>query len=203
MPLEERRERRPLSRLSLTKVVSHASHLVNLSFQFWNGNRDRRSFTLIRGEEVRMKRSVIHKRTETNYARTRKIAPEPHSHSGHFRLGKAPSLVTSPPSKPQIAITRLASRVPDHTASIPREKAFAISVHRTPACDQGCEIWMDGRYFRVTTWPAGGGGIYFLLLFEVVRRIVGQRSGRSHRRRRVLFKPQWLTAQTYNPGGVL
>ena len=44
----------------------------------------------------------------------------------YFRLGKAPSLVICPPSKPQIAITRLASQtgLPDQTASIPREKSI-------------------------------------------------------------------------------
>jgi hypothetical protein len=52
------------------------------------------------------------KRTETNNARTREVAPAPHSHLGHFRLGKAPDLVTSRPSRPQIANIRLASRLP-------------------------------------------------------------------------------------------
>jgi hypothetical protein len=82
----------------------------------------------------------------------------------YFGLGKAPSLVICPPSKPQIAITRLTSQngLPDQTASIPCEKAFVVSVHLTPACDQGCEIWVDGRYSRITAWPAGGVGIYDL-----------------------------------------
>jgi AraC family transcriptional regulator len=82
----------------------------------------------------------------------------------YFRLGKAPSLVICPPSKPQIAITRLASPngLPDQTVSIPREKAFVVSVHLTPACDRGCEIWVDDHYSRITTWPAGGVGIYDL-----------------------------------------
>src|SRR5271156_5441130 len=82
----------------------------------------------------------------------------------YFRLGKALSLVISPPSKPQIAITRLASQqgLPDQTSSIPREKAFVVSVHLTPACDQGCDIWVDDRHSRITTWPAGGVGIYDL-----------------------------------------
>jgi AraC family transcriptional regulator len=82
----------------------------------------------------------------------------------YFRLGKAPSLVISPASKPQIAITRLTSEngLPDQTASIPREKAFVASVHLTRASDQGCEIWVDDRYSRITTWPAGGVGIYDL-----------------------------------------
>lgn len=82
----------------------------------------------------------------------------------YFRLGKAPSLVICPPSKQQIAITRLASPkgLPDQSASIPREKAFVISVHLTAACDQGCEIWVDDRYSRIRTWPAGGVGIYDL-----------------------------------------
>ena len=82
----------------------------------------------------------------------------------YFRLGAAPSFVIRPPSKPQIAITRLASLdgLPEQTASIPRERAFVVSVHLTPACDQGCEIWVDDRYSRVSTWPAGGVGIYDL-----------------------------------------
>jgi AraC-like DNA-binding protein len=84
--------------------------------------------------------------------------------ANYFRLGKAPSLVISPPSKQQIAITRLASPngLPDQTASIPREKAFVVSVHLTPACEQGCEIWVDDRHSRIMTWPAGGVGIYDL-----------------------------------------
>jgi AraC family transcriptional regulator len=82
----------------------------------------------------------------------------------YFRLRKAPSLVICPPSKQQIAITRLASPngIPDQSASIPREKAFVISVHLTPACDRGCEIWVDDRYSRISAWPAGGVGIYDL-----------------------------------------
>src|SRR5271168_4520173 len=93
---------------------------------------------------------------------------EPAAYGGqmakYFRLGKAPSLVISPPSKPQIAITRLTSQngLPDQTGSIPDEKAFVVSVHLTPACVQGCEIWVDGRYSRIPTWPAGGVGIYDL-----------------------------------------
>jgi AraC-like DNA-binding protein len=93
---------------------------------------------------------------------------EPAAYGGqmaqYFRLGTAPSLVICPPSKRQIAITRLASPegIPDQSASIPREKAFVISVHLTPACDRGCEIWVDDRYSRITTWPAGGVGIYDL-----------------------------------------
>lgn len=82
----------------------------------------------------------------------------------YFRLAGAPSFVIRPPSKPQIAITRLASLegLPEQTASIPREKAFVVSVHLTPACDQGCEIWVDERYSRIATWPSGGVGIYDL-----------------------------------------
>jgi AraC family transcriptional regulator len=92
---------------------------------------------------------------------------EPAAYGGqmakYFRLGKAPSVVICPPSKQQIAITRLVSpNLTDQTASIPREKAFVVSVHLTPACDQGCEIWVDGRYSRILTWPVGGVGIYNL-----------------------------------------
>jgi AraC-like DNA-binding protein len=89
----------------------------------------------------------------------------------YFRLRGAPSLVIRPPSKPQIAITRLASQngLPDQTASIPREKAFVVSVHLTPAPDHGCEIWVDDRYSRISTWPAGGVGIYDLEANPLVR----------------------------------
>ena len=92
---------------------------------------------------------------------------EPAAYGGqmakYFRLGEAPSVVICPPSKQQIAITRLVSlNLPDQTASIPREKAFVVSVHLTPASDRGCEIWVDGRYSRITTWPVGGVGIYDL-----------------------------------------
>lgn len=82
----------------------------------------------------------------------------------YFRLGQAPSLLISPSSKPQIAITRLTSQggLPDQTASIPREKAFVVSLHLTPACGYGCEIWVDERYSLIKTWPAGGVGIYDL-----------------------------------------
>jgi AraC family transcriptional regulator len=82
----------------------------------------------------------------------------------YFRLGAAPSLVIRPPSKPQIAITRLASPkgLPEQTASIPSEKAFVVSVHLTPACERGCELWVDDRYSRIAEWPAGGVGIYDL-----------------------------------------
>jgi AraC family transcriptional regulator len=82
----------------------------------------------------------------------------------YFRLGKAQSLVISPPSKQQIAITRLTSAtgLPEQTASIPREKAFVVSVHLTPASEDGCEIWVDDRYSRISRWPDGGVGIYNL-----------------------------------------
>ena len=82
----------------------------------------------------------------------------------YFRLRKAPSLVIGPSSKQQIAITRLTSQngLPEQTASIPREKAFVVSIHLTPACDQGCEIWVDDHYSRITSWPAGGVGVYDL-----------------------------------------
>jgi AraC-like DNA-binding protein len=111
------------------------------------------------------------KNASLNADKTSHTSPEtrePAAYGGqmakYFRLRKAPSLVICPPSKPQIAITRLTSQngLPEQTASSPREKAFVVSVHLTPACDQGCEIWVDDRYSRITTWPAGGVGIYDL-----------------------------------------
>jgi AraC family transcriptional regulator len=82
----------------------------------------------------------------------------------YFRLAEAPTLVIRPPSKPQITVTRLRSDVgiPERSAAIPAERAFVVSVHLTPASEQGCEIWVDDRYSRVMKWPAGGVGIYDL-----------------------------------------
>ena len=57
----------------------------------------------------------------------------------YFRLPNARSLVIRPPSKPQLVITRLVSEVglPERTGSIPPERAFVVSVHLTPAAEQG------------------------------------------------------------------
>src|SRR5258707_5644487 len=82
----------------------------------------------------------------------------------YFRLAHAPSLVIRPSSKPHIAITHLVSEtgLPERTASIPPERAFVVSIHRTPAAERGCDIWVDDRHVRIRKWPAGGVGIYDL-----------------------------------------
>src|SRR5260221_1022434 len=82
----------------------------------------------------------------------------------YFRLAHAPSLVIRPSSKPHIAITHLVSEtgLPEGTGSIPPERAFVVSIHRTPAAERGCEIWVDNRHVRIRQWPAGGVGIYDL-----------------------------------------
>jgi AraC family transcriptional regulator len=82
----------------------------------------------------------------------------------YFRLPNARSLVIQPSAKPQLAVTRLVSTIglPERTASIPPEKAFVVSVHLTPAAEQGCDIWVDDRHTQIRDWPAGGVGIYDL-----------------------------------------
>jgi hypothetical protein len=82
----------------------------------------------------------------------------------YFRLPNARSLVIRPTSNPQLAITRLVSRIglPERTTGIPPETAFEVSVHLTPAGERGCEIWVDDRYSRIGHWPSGGVGIYDL-----------------------------------------
>jgi AraC-like DNA-binding protein len=35
-------------------------------------------------------------------------------------------------------------------------------MHLTPASSEGCEIWVDDHHSRITSWPAGGVGIYDL-----------------------------------------
>ena len=82
----------------------------------------------------------------------------------YFHLGKCGSLVIGSDAKPHITVTRLVSEtgLQERTASIPSEKAFIIDLHLTPAGEQGCEIWVDDRYSRITAWPVGGIGIYDL-----------------------------------------
>jgi AraC family transcriptional regulator len=82
----------------------------------------------------------------------------------YFRLPKASSLVIQPVAKPAIAITRLVSErgLAERSESIPVERAFVISMHLTPASSEGCEIWVDDHHSRITSWPAGGVGIYDL-----------------------------------------
>jgi len=84
--------------------------------------------------------------------------------ANYFRLTKCSSLVIGSAAKPHIAVTRLASEtgLQERTAPIPSEKAFIIDLHLTPAGKQGCEIWVDDRYSRITEWPAGAIGIYDL-----------------------------------------
>ena len=82
----------------------------------------------------------------------------------YFRLPKASSLVIQPVAKPPIAITRLVSEagLAERSESIPVERAFVVSMHLTPASSEGCEIWVDDHHTRITSWPAGGVGIYDL-----------------------------------------
>src|SRR5271154_7353334 len=81
-----------------------------------------------------------------------------------FRLPKASSLLLQPVAKPPIAITRLVSEtgLPERSESIPVERALVVSMHLTPASSQGCEIWVDDHHSRITSWSAGGVGIYDL-----------------------------------------
>jgi AraC family transcriptional regulator len=74
------------------------------------------------------------------------------------------SLVIQPVAKSPIAITRLVSEtgLVERSESIPVERAFVVSMHLTPASAEGCEIWVDDHHSRITSWPAGGVGIYDL-----------------------------------------
>jgi AraC-like DNA-binding protein len=82
----------------------------------------------------------------------------------YFRLASPQSLAIRPRTKPPLTVTRLMSNVglPERTAIIPPEAAFVVSVHLTPAAEQGCDIWVDDRHARIREWPAGGVGIYDL-----------------------------------------
>ena len=100
----------------------------------------------------------------------------------YFRLPKASSLVIQPVAKPPIAITRLVSEtgLAERSESIPVERAFVVSMHLTPASSEGCEIWVDDHHSRITSWPAGGVGIYDLESNPRVRNRGPVEIGRAH-----------------------
>ena len=113
-------------------------------------------------------RCRLSKPTEADIEDLHSEAGSPHAYGDqvakYFHPAKCWSLAIGDDAKPRLAITRLISEtgLPERTASIPPEKAFIIDLHLTPAGEQGCEIWVDHRYSRITEWPAGAIGIYDL-----------------------------------------
>jgi AraC family transcriptional regulator len=81
-----------------------------------------------------------------------------------FYLPEAPSLLIRPLSRAQLAMTRLTleNGLPASTASVQPEKAFTISVHLVDSDFNRWGTWVDGHFFRVKSWKAGGIGIYDL-----------------------------------------
>jgi AraC family transcriptional regulator len=81
----------------------------------------------------------------------------------HFSLQESSSVMLGSPGTTQIALTRMRmpNGFPGPTPHIPPEKAFSVSVHlRRPDSIKGWGTWLDGRFHRVTEWPAGGIQIF-------------------------------------------
>ena len=81
----------------------------------------------------------------------------------HFSLPTTSSLVLRPQANTQIVMTRMTmpNGFPGPTPPIPPEKAHSISVHlRRPASIKGWGTWLEGRFYRVKEWHAGGIQIF-------------------------------------------
>lgn len=81
-----------------------------------------------------------------------------------FYLREAPSLLIRSLSRSQLAMTRLTleNGLPEPTASVHPERAFTISVHLRQPDYRGWGTWVDGKFLPVSSWKAGGIGIYDL-----------------------------------------
>jgi len=82
----------------------------------------------------------------------------------HFYLDGAPSLLIRPLSHSQLAATRLTCKdgLVDLSERVRPEKAFTISVHLVDPVFQRWGTWVDGKFVPVTSWYAGGIGIWDL-----------------------------------------
>jgi AraC-like DNA-binding protein len=81
----------------------------------------------------------------------------------HFSLPTTSSLVLRPQANTQIVMTRMTmpNGFPGPTPPIPPERAYSISVHlRRPASIKGWGTWLEGRFYRVKEWHAGGIQIF-------------------------------------------
>jgi AraC-like DNA-binding protein len=79
-----------------------------------------------------------------------------------FHLGNAPSLLLSPESESQMAITRITvpTGLSEPAGPIHPERGFTIPVYlREPSCHQW-GTWVDGKFLPVSHWAEGGIGIY-------------------------------------------
>ena len=81
-----------------------------------------------------------------------------------FYMKEAPSYLTRPRSRFQLAMTRLTLNrgLPGPARSVIPERGFTISVHLIqPAC-RGWGTWVGGKYLPISSWAVGGVGIYDL-----------------------------------------
>jgi AraC family transcriptional regulator len=81
-----------------------------------------------------------------------------------FRLRRAPSLLLTSQTRPQMAITRITvpAGLSEPAGPVRQERAFTIPIYlRRPLCD-GWGTWVDGKFMPVEQWEEGGIGIYDL-----------------------------------------
>jgi AraC family transcriptional regulator len=82
----------------------------------------------------------------------------------HFRIQSAHSILIETTIGTPVAATRLvaAGGTPDPTIKLTPEKGFTIPVHLIPSAPRKWGTWVDGKYYKVDHWLAGGIAIYDL-----------------------------------------
>src|SRR5580698_2573147 len=82
----------------------------------------------------------------------------------HFRIPSAQSLLIQTTTGTHVGVTRLvaADGTPDPTVKTTPEKGFTIPVHLIPLIPEKWGTWIDGKYYKVDHWLAGGIAIYDL-----------------------------------------
>jgi hypothetical protein len=120
----------------------------------------------------------------------------------YFRLGEVPQPSHRSAFKPNIAITRLASQngLPEQTASIPREKAFVVSLHlhATAGARSG---WMsaihESRHGQPEVWGFMTWRLTLVPAIEV--RLTGSTTTFPARRSMCLrMTPRWVALRLFD-----
>jgi AraC family transcriptional regulator len=82
----------------------------------------------------------------------------------HFRIPSAQSILIETTNGTHVGVTRLvaAGGTPDPTIKITPEKGFTVSAHLIPSIPKKWGTWIDGKFYKVDHWRAGGIAIYDL-----------------------------------------
>jgi AraC family transcriptional regulator len=81
-----------------------------------------------------------------------------------FRIQSAQSLLIETALGTHVAATRLIATggTPDPTIKLTPEKGFTVPVHLIPSAPGKWGTWVDGKYYKVDHWLAGGIAVYDL-----------------------------------------